>query len=149
YELARAGQEVERKPRKVVIHQLLLEQADLALPYPKLRLRVLCSKGTYIRTLCKDIGEALGYPAVMSELVRTMSCGITLSQCLTLERIADLHAQGKLSDYLMPADEALTYMPAVPVDEATAVRLLQGQRVKQQELASQVSFESQQLLRVY
>jgi len=110
---------------------------------------VLCSKGTYIRTLCKDIGEALGYPAVMSELVRTMSCGITWSQCLTLEQIAELHAQGKLNEYLLAADEALTYMPAVHVDEQVAVRLLQGQRVKQQGQAALKGFGAQQLVRIY
>jgi len=149
YELARQGQEVERKPRKVVIHQLVLEEAELAKPYPKLRLRVICSRGTYIRTLCKDIGEALEYPAVMSDLVRTMSCGIMLSQCLTLERIAELHAQGKLADCLISADEALTDMPAVHVDEQTAVRLLQGQRVKLSTQPSAAGSEPQKLARVY
>lgn len=149
YELARQGHEVERKARKVVIHLLELEQAELMHRYPKLRLRVLCSKGTYIRTLCKDIGEALGYPAVMSGLVRTMSCGIRLDQCLSLERIAELHAQGQLADRLIPADEALTYLPAVHVDEQTALRLLQGQRVKLVTQTSAAGYGPQRLVRIY
>ena len=85
YELARRGIEVERAPRPVTVFELtLLEQ----LTPESYRLRVLCSKGTYIRTLCHDLGEALGCGGCMSALRRTMAAGFTLDDAVTLERAA-------------------------------------------------------------
>ena len=75
YELARKGREVERPPRPVTIHSLTLEGRDGAGDY---LLRVRCSKGTYVRTLCHDIGQALGCGGCMSALRRTMACDFTL-----------------------------------------------------------------------
>lgn len=129
YELARQGIEVERKAREVTIHELQLESFAPDDPYPKLVIRVVCSKGTYIRTLCKDIGSALGYPAVMGELVRTVSCGISLDQCLDLEEIQELHRAGKLAEHIIPTGDALPHLTAVELDHHEAKRLLQGQKV--------------------
>ena len=81
YELARAGKEVERTPRPVTIHALeVLEQTGPA----DYLLRVRCSKGTYVRTLCHDIGQALGCGGCMSSLRRTMAAGFTLAEAVTL-----------------------------------------------------------------
>ena len=89
YELARKGQEVERKSRAVTIYELkLLEQTGKN----EYLLRVLCSKGTYVRTLCHDIGAALGCGGCMSSLRRTMAAGFTLSDAVTLD---DVQAQGE------------------------------------------------------
>ena len=86
YELARAGKEVHRDPRPVTIHALELlgrtEEGDYLL-------RVRCSKGTYVRTLCHDIGAALGCGGCMSSLRRTMAAGFTLEQAVTLERVQE------------------------------------------------------------
>ena len=88
YELARKGQEVERKSREITIYELeLLEQTG----EDEYLLRILCSKGTYVRTLCHDIGQALGCGGCMSSLRRTMAAGFTLSQAVTLEEV---QAQG-------------------------------------------------------
>lgn len=76
YELAREGKEVERKSRKVTIHKLEILHMDLHQKHPEIQFRVSCSKGTYIRTLCVDIGKALGYPAVMKSLIRTSTGSI-------------------------------------------------------------------------
>ena len=84
YELARKGREVERPPRPVTIHSLTLEGRDGAGDY---LLRVRCSKGTYVRTLCHDIGQALGCGGCMSALRRTMACGFTLEDALSLEKV--------------------------------------------------------------
>lgn len=115
YELAREGVEVERKPRQVTIHELEARRMNLELPHPEVGLRVLCSKGTYIRTLCEDIGRALGYPAVMSGLVRTSSGGIRLEHCLDLDEIESLHNAGKLADRLIPVDRTLGHFPSCVV----------------------------------
>lgn len=84
YELARKGREVERKPRPVTIHSLSVEEqtgpADFVL-------RVRCSKGTYVRTLCHDIGQVLGCGGTMSSLRRTMAAGFSLEQAVTLEQV--------------------------------------------------------------
>ena len=86
YELARKGQEVERKSRAVTIYELeLLEQTGES----EYLLRILCSKGTYVRTLCHDIGEALGCGGCMSSLRRTMASGFTLADAVTLEDVQE------------------------------------------------------------
>lgn len=84
YELARKGREVERPSRPVTIHSLTLEGRDNVGDYV---LRVHCSKGTYVRTLCHDIGQALGCGGCMSALQRTMACGFTLADALPLEQV--------------------------------------------------------------
>ena len=87
YELARKGREVERKPRTITIHSLEVEGQESATDF---YLRVRCSKGTYVRTLCHDIGRALGCGGTMFSLRRTMACGFTLEDALPLEQV--LHA---------------------------------------------------------
>ena len=89
YELARKGQEVERKSRSVTIYELeVLQQTGEG----HFLLRVLCSKGTYVRTLCHDIGQALGCGGCMSSLRRSMAAGYTLDEAVTLD---DVQAQGE------------------------------------------------------
>ena len=81
YELAREGKTVERKSREVEIYEIEMTDMTWNDNYPDITFRVLCSKGTYIRTLCVDIGRALGLPGVMVKLERTMSAGISASHC--------------------------------------------------------------------
>ena len=103
YELARKGQEVARKPRSITIYELeLLEQVSET----DYLLRCLCSKGTYIRTLCHDIGEALGCGGTMYSLRRTMAAGFTADQAVTLE---DVQAQGE--SLLLPTDSLFADHP--------------------------------------
>ena len=97
YELARAGKEVQRDPRPVTIHALeVLEQHGEA----DYLIRVRCSKGTYVRTLCHDIGEALGCGGCMSSLRRTMAAGFALTEAVTLEEV-----QEKGAELLLPTDQ--------------------------------------------
>jgi len=112
YELARQGVEVERKARRVTIFRLDIEDIKLDPPHPAIRFTVECSKGTYIRTLCADLGRALGYPAVMSGLVRLASGSITETECLTLEEIAELADSNRLDARVIPPGEALSHLPA-------------------------------------
>lgn len=89
YQLARKGKSVPRGSRKIKIHEIELLDCNL----PEVAFRVRCSKGTYIRTLCEDIGKALGYPAHMSGLVRTMSGRFSLEQALNLDTVNEKDIQ--------------------------------------------------------
>ena len=84
YELARKGREVERKPRTITIHALEVEGQESPTDF---LIRVRCSKGTYVRTLCHDIGQALGCGGTMYSLRRTMAAGFTLEDALPLEQV--------------------------------------------------------------
>ncbi|MFE5319554.1 tRNA pseudouridine(55) synthase TruB [Paenibacillus sp. NPDC056579] len=129
YELARQGVEVERKSRTVTIYHIDIIEMNLTLDHPEIRFRVKCSKGTYIRTLCVDIGKALGYPAVMSHLVRTSTGNIGPEQCLTLEQVEQLQQEGLLSGKLIPAEQAMAHMPAVQLNDSQARKALLGQKL--------------------
>jgi len=109
YELARKGVEVERKSRKITIFEL--EVVKQIAP-DEFILRVRCSKGTYIRTLCHDIGEALGCGGCMSSLRRTMAAGFTLAEAVTME---DAQAAGQA--LLLPTDSYFRQHPALYLPE--------------------------------
>ena len=101
YELAREGKEVERKARKVT----LFEIEQLKIELPRVHMRVTCSKGTYIRTLCHDIGNRLGCGGCMEELTRTRVGRFLLEDSLTLDEIAGKCKDKSLSEALIPMDE--------------------------------------------
>jgi tRNA pseudouridine55 synthase len=130
YELAREGIEVERKSREVTIHRIELLHYDHSEQYPTAHIRVSCSKGTYIRTLCVDIGRKLGMPAVMSHLVRTATGGITLDKCFTLEHIEQHKEQGTIKSVFLPIDEVIAHIPAIVLEPALSKLLLYGQVIK-------------------
>lgn len=101
YELAREGKVVERQPRSVKIYDIQIIEIDL----PRVHMRVHCSKGTYIRTLCHDIGQKLGCGACMEKLKRTKVSSFGIEDSLTLSEIERLRDEGKLSEYIIPIDE--------------------------------------------
>ena len=114
YELARKGAEVERKPRAVTIFALeLLGQTGKN----EYALRVRCSKGTYIRTLCHDIGAVLGCGGAMSALERTMAAGFTLSEAVTLEQV-----QEQKEALLRPTDSLFRSYGAYHIADAETER---------------------------
>ncbi len=122
YRLARRGQSVERRPVMVRVHTLeLLEFAP-----PFVRLRATCSKGTYARSLCDDIGRALGCGGHLHALTRTRSGRFGMEGILTLGELEDRVREGRLSDVLMPIGEALGHLPAVRVAPEAAPLILHG-----------------------
>ncbi|MGB5452059.1 MAG: tRNA pseudouridine(55) synthase TruB [Sedimenticolaceae bacterium] len=127
YELAREGVEVEREPRKVMIHGLVLGDLDL----PEFELTVHCSKGTYVRTLAEDIGEALGCGAHVTALRRTGVGPYTGHPMYTMDQLqaAADEGQAALDGLLLPIDTALSDWPEVRVNADTAFYLKQGQAV--------------------
>lgn len=124
YDMARQGLEVEREPRPVTIYALEILSYDETAG--RLRLDCLCSKGTYIRTLCDDLGRALGCGAVMAGLRRTMAAGYGLEDCCTLEQARELAAAGRLESRLLSVESAFLSYPAVTVTAAQATRFCNG-----------------------
>lgn len=100
YELAREGKTIERKSRKVEIKEIRI----LEMALPRVRMEVSCSKGTYIRTLCHDIGEKLGCFGCMESLLRTKVSRFELESSLKLSEIQKKREEGKLSEIITPLD---------------------------------------------
>ncbi len=109
YELAREGVEVERQPRRVEITSLTID--DIALP--RVTMTVTCTKGTYIRALCSDIGEKLGCGACMESLIRTRVGSFLLEDSLTARQIEEIYAAGHIGDIITPPDEVFPDIPDV------------------------------------
>lgn len=124
YELARKGEQVERKPRSIVIHRLSLIERSAE----RLCLDVHCSKGSYIRSLARDIGAAIGCGAHLSALRRTSSAPFDVGEAVALEALESLSGE-QAQALLMPADQALEHLPAVELDGQLAGRVLHGQRL--------------------
>lgn len=101
YELARDGKEVERKPRHVQIYRIRILQIDL----PRVRMEVTCSKGTYIRTLCHDIGEKLGCGGCMESLLRTRVERFGVAESLRISEVEQLMDEGTLQEHMIKVDE--------------------------------------------
>jgi tRNA pseudouridine55 synthase len=125
YKLARAGQDVARAPRRVVIRRLeLLELRD-----DRLTLEIVCSKGTYIRTLAHDIGEALGCGAHIAALRRQAVGGLSVEDAVTLEALEALPTPEERAGLLKPVDAVLHGLPDVHLTPLAAFYLRQGQAV--------------------
>lgn len=122
YKHARAGEALTLEPRAVEITQLQIVNWQ----HPKLTLNVECSKGTYIRSLAYDLGEALECGAHLTALIRTRSGPFTIEQSQTLEQLTEAVQQGQIATYLFPADCALQNYPALHLDEETTQRVLHG-----------------------
>ena len=127
YEYARAGIEVEREPRNVSIHALKVLEARVDTAQPAIKLVVECSKGTYIRTLGEDMGEALGCGAHLSALRRIRTGNFDATQCVTLEALEAMNEAERLA-CLLPVDALLAGHTVVTLDSENAGRFLSGVR---------------------
>jgi tRNA pseudouridine55 synthase len=127
YEYARAGIEVERDARSVAIHSLNMALAPDITGDAAIEMIVKCSKGTYIRTLGEDIGEALGCGAHLTRLRRTATGNFTVSQCVTLEALEAMTEEQRQA-CLLPVDALLERHTVVTLDEENAGRFLSGMR---------------------
>ena len=124
YSLARRGIEVERKKRPVTVSALELRSYDETTRTG--RLFIACSKGTYIRTLCSDLGDALGVGGVMTALRRTRAAGFSLADAATLGEAENLAAQGRLSERLLPVETLFPDLASVRVSAPQATRFANG-----------------------
>lgn len=125
YELARRGIEVERQSRGVTIERLALVEANPQIG--EYVIDVMCSKGTYIRTLIDDIGQALGCGAVMSALRRTLSTGFSLENCITLVQAQAIRdADGSFDSHLISVEQAFSCYDAIAITAPQASRFSNG-----------------------
>lgn len=133
YEYARKGIEVERPSRKVHIYQIELLNDDEIFEGSDIEfsIRVACGKGTYIRTLSVQIGEQLGYPAHMANLVRTASGNFVQQDCMTLAEVATQKERGQLDMFIRPLEDALIDFTFVPLTEELYDKIMNGQVLPQ------------------
>jgi len=142
YELARQGIEIERQSRKITIYSIdIIEITD-----NKILFDVLCSKGTYIRTLCKDIGRELGCGGVMSFLLRTESSGFYLNTAITIEELQETE---DVKSLLLPLDFPLNHMPKVSVKSSYAKQVLNGNRIFSDYLVDNLDISLGTEVRIY
>lgn len=130
YDLARAGKEVERKARTVQIHEIRIEEIAL----PRVTMTVTCSKGTYIRTLCYDIGRKLGCGGCMEKLLRTRVERFTLEEAYTLSQIEKIRDEGQLEEILTPVDGLFSQYPLFQAVSEAEKRLENGNPLLCEEL---------------
>lgn len=124
YDLARQGVEVERESRRVTVYSL--ELIDFDENSQSGRLKISCSKGTYVRTVIDDIGRKLGCGAVMTGLRRTSACGFSIDGCITLEEAKELAENGELESKLKSVESLFESLGYVSVSEAQARRFSNG-----------------------
>src|SRR5260370_17516046 len=141
YELARRGEEVERKPVPVCIHEFAPLKPDGQMMKDKLdgtfdfQVRVVCSSGTYVRTLAEDFGKRLGVGAHLAELRRTRVADLRVSEAITLAQLKTRFAEEALGTALLPPDAALSRLPFVHLSADDARRARHGMEVSVSEAA--------------
>ncbi len=151
YELAREGKEIERKPRNVEI----FENTPLSFAKDEdgfvktVTLRVRCSKGTYIRSLIRDMGEALGCGACMKSLKRTQAGAFSIETALTLDEVEQARDEGRLSEIILPIDTFLMKYPAVSVVPEFDKYLYNGNQLSLNMLSEKVCPSDGDGFRVY
>ena len=137
YELARQGKEVERQPRPVQILDIQIGQVDL----PRVTFSVTCSKGTYIRTLCYDIGRKLGCGGCMESLLRTRVDRFKLEDSLTLSQIEKLRDEGRVEEYVVPVEGVFLGLPALVTKPGEGDKLVHNGNPFTAELAEEMKHE--------
>ncbi len=128
YELARQGISIEREKRKVTIHSVKI--LEINMERETVIFEVSCSKGTYIRTLCDDIGLKLGCGAYMNKLTRIKSGNFELKDAYTTEELRKLYEEGKFENVLIPVDKVFEIYPKVSVNEREKGFIVNGVRVR-------------------
>lgn len=124
YKLARQGAEVQPPAREVTIYELKLLEFNPGVPSALFYIH--CSKGTYIRSLCSDLGRDLGCGAILSSLRRTMASGFSIENCITLEKAENLAQKCELTQRILPVDKVFEAYPQIRVTKGQAVRFANG-----------------------
>lgn len=147
YELAREGKTVERKARPVTFYELEIGE----IRFPEVELRVVCSKGTYIRTLCHDIGEKLGCGGCMAHLIRSRVGVFALEEARSLSELQKLADRGQLEEAVIPVDRIFADLPAFSTEPEADAPAHNGNtlRISGIRKAEQRTFEQGEDIRVY
>ena len=146
YDLARKGQEVERPARDIIVHAI--ELIDFDENAQKGTLRLVVSKGTYVRTIINDLGEKLGTLAVMHSLTRTRSGAYALDQCRSFDEVGQAMQDGTMTQLLLPTDSLFLEHPTVQLTDEGAERIARGAVVFPRQ-ASGMPEQAGALCRVY
>lgn len=128
YEYARANEHVERPSRQVTIYELT-QLKNEAKNNQTFNIKAVCSAGTYMRTLCVDIGKQLGYPAHMSDLIRVEACSFTKEDTVTFSELEAAKEMDKTSELLFPISRGLEHFDTLHVSEDIAKKVLHGQKL--------------------
>ena len=147
YDLARQGIEVERDARPVHIGELTLLGFDAAAQSGSLR--ITCSKGTYIRVICDDIGKALGCGCVMTALRRTAACGFTEADAVSLDRLRELANENRIEELLRPTDSVFACYPEIRISEGQSFRFFNGGGLSLERLSQVKKARHGDIYRVY
>lgn len=145
YELAREGREVERKARAVSIKEIEILQMQL----PKVQIRVACSKGTYIRTLCDDIGKKLGCGAVMESLQRTRAGVFHIEDALPLAQVEQLVRENRVQDVIIPPDDMFPDLRKEKAKSQYQKQLVNGNCLALRMLCDSSGFYDNEQVRIY
>lgn len=145
YELAREGREVERKARTVSIKEIEILQMQL----PKVQIRVACSKGTYIRTLCDDIGKKLGCGAVMESLLRTRAGVFHIEDALTLAQVEQLMREDRVQEVIIPPDDMFPDLRKEKAKSQYQKQLVNGNSLTLRMLCDSSGFYDNEQVRIY
>jgi len=125
YKFARSGNPIQKPPRRVEIQYIKVQAIDL----PRIQFEVSCSAGTYIRTLCSDIGKKLGCGGHLKQLARLESSGFTLAEAISLSDLKQMASAGKIADGIVPMAQALRGIPAMVADKALTENIKHGRVV--------------------
>lgn len=145
YELAREGKTVERAARRVQIFDIEI----LSIALPRVTMKVHCSKGTYIRTLCHDIGQKLECGACMEKLTRTKVSRFEIKDSLTLAQIEILKKEDRLSEILVPIDQMFADYPRIIVSGEAARLAYNGNGIKDRDVRKDENILDEAYVRVY
>lgn len=143
-DLARSGVTVERKARPVTIYEIQVERAEL----PYVTMTVSCSKGTYIRTLCHDIGQKLGCGAAMKSLVRLQAAGYRIEDAYKLDALQEFREAGTLKDVITPIERVFKVYPVLTAKPEFDIMLKNGNKMALQQFQEAIKPQPGMLVRV-
>ena len=143
-DLARAGVTVERKSRPVTIYEIQVESMEL----PYVTMTVSCSKGTYIRTLCHDIGQKLGCGAAMKSLVRLRAAGYRIEDAYKLDQLQEFKEAGTLKDVVTPIEHVFERYPVLTAKQEFDIMLKNGNKMALQQFREKIKTQPGMLVRV-
>jgi tRNA pseudouridine55 synthase len=127
YKLARQGEVVQPVPRAVEIHRIDVLDWQPCGPHPEVTLQIACGPGTYIRAIARDLGNLLQTGGTLAQLVRTQSCGLNLTDSITLETLAQATTPSRI--LLIPPETVLSHLPRCGLEDGVAQRWSQGQAI--------------------
>lgn len=130
YKYAREGKPIQKPARTIEIHYIKIININL----PEILFEVYCSSGTYIRSLCADIGEVLGCGGHLSQLRRIESCGLNINQALPIDNLGKIISEDNISKYFLSMSDALTHIPICIADDVLIEKISHGKLITENDI---------------